>query len=155
MTDHQQAVAYAAAWDAYSKLVTQHAKHAREAAIQAVGDREKVTASAEDGTVLGRLDYHAPKPTYGITDMAAFTRWVASRRPHEIIGVNPAFVAWVNSQAQRNGGLVADPETGEVIPGVGRTLTAGGYRLTTTREAVERARVMLGGVLLAIEEGRG
>jgi hypothetical protein len=57
-----------------------------------------------------------------VEDMTALTRWMEQRYPTEVEtvrSIRPAFLAGFLPRAKPAGDVVCDPETGEVIPGLG------------------------------------
>lgn len=103
-------------------------------------DSEKVTAKDAAGEIMGTLTQAPDKMVWGVVDPTVYKAWIEARRPDQIVTVvNAMFTKWVLDQAERNDGIVADPETGEMIPGLGREKRFGSFTLRKT--AVARARV--------------
>ena len=101
---------------------------------------------------LGKLTKNPDRMVWGITDPTAFKAWVTAHRPDMLTtAVNPTFVAWVLKEAEAADGVVGDPDTGQVIPGIGQEKRIGTFVVNKTAEAKKRAaavieQMMSGGV---------
>lgn len=69
---------------------------------------------------IGTWSLPVSKETATVTDGAALTAWVKGRYPSEVVEVvNPAFQQALLSRLVLVGEHVADPATGEIVPGLG------------------------------------
>lgn len=89
---------------------------------------------------LGKLTQNSDRMAWDITDPDALKRWVAENRPeHLATSVHPAYAQWVLKEAEANDGVVGDPETGKMIPGLGKVRRIGTFTVTKSPEAKRRA----------------
>lgn len=118
---------------------------------------EKVTATLPDGTKVGAVSRTKVIQSAVITDMAAFTEWVARTHPEEMIKPDPfvraSFLEWIKQTVKRNGAPV-DPRSGEIIPGMEIRDGTAMYKVTPTDEGrdVIKARIknLIGAEMLAL-----
>ena len=87
-------------------------REARDALLYTMRPGDRLTAW-DDETDLGMVYVTKPKPTYRITDPAAFLAWVEANRPDEI--VTTVAVSGNFTELIRRQGEAVDPETGEVV----------------------------------------
>lgn len=123
------------------EMLTQ-AKYAAEQVAEEMRQlgSDRVTVTDEDLAELGKLTKNPDRKVWGITDPHAFKEWVKAKRPeHLTYAVNPAFAAWVLKEAEVADGVVGDPDTGELIPGVGRETRIGTFVVKKAALAKERA----------------
>jgi hypothetical protein len=79
-----------------------------------------------------------------VTDVEALTKWVAQRYPEEIERIErirEAFLSVLPGRLRADGGVVCDPGTGEIVPGVG--VRAGGVPGTLSVRPTADARAVL------------
>lgn len=95
-----------------------------------------------------------------VSDSAALTRWVTNRYPTEVEMVPTVRPAWLTGFLQRaspSGDVVADPSTGEVVPGLavrpGGEFAGVTVRATSTAKEVFAALASTGLRRLAVEAG--
>lgn len=96
---------------------------------------------------VGSVSLAVSKETVEIVDEQAFRKWVVERYPDKLVHtvtVSPAWQKTFLEQARRESDeeFVADPETGEVIPGV--SLKPGGEPRSLTIRVESEAKQMLG-----------
>ncbi|MFF4652784.1 hypothetical protein [Streptomyces sp. NPDC001380] len=89
-------------------------------AARAELDLKSVRVTLPDGTPIATLTLVDPRPAVVVADEGAFTAWAAENHPGEVEVVVRVRAAW---QRQFLAGLaclepVADPRTGEVVPGL-------------------------------------
>lgn len=105
---------------------------------------DRVTVSDPELAELGKLTKNPDRMVWGITDSHAFKQWVEKRHPEHLVhAVNPAYAAWVLKEAEVTDGNAADPETGELIPGVGQEKRIGTFVVTKSKVAKERAAAVV------------
>lgn len=122
---------------------------------------EKVSATLPDGTKVGAVGRTKVIQSPVVTDMAAFTAWVAEHHPEEMVTPDPfvraSYLEYVKTSAKRNGKAI-DERTGEVIPGIELRDGTAMYRVTPTDEGrdIVRARIrnLISAELLALPPGK-
>lgn len=87
-------------------------REARDALLYTMRPGDRLTAW-DDETDLGMVYVTKPRPTYRITDPAAFLAWVETNRPDEIV-TTVAVSANLTERVRAHGELV-DLVTGEVV----------------------------------------
>ena len=69
---------------------------------------------------VARVTLGTTKTAPYVTDIEKLTAWVAAKYPDELLTViRPAFATRLLGMVRVCGDVVADPETGEIVPGVG------------------------------------
>lgn len=152
-SDARQRVNEAIFWAAVADAVSVVCDAAREEAQGAMitGDHEKITATTDDGVSLGTFSRTLETQVWDLTDPDAYREWVIAKRPDQTVAVvNSMFTKWVLAQAAANDGIVADPETGEMIPGIGRRPKPGRFTMRRTDEARARARDVLRAIVAGV-----
>ncbi|MGC4106070.1 MAG: hypothetical protein QM753_06905 [Thermomicrobiales bacterium] len=104
---------------------------------------------------LGHVLMTNPKPGRRVVDWAAFTRWVETYAPDQIITtvqISPGFIKRLTTA-----GEYVDPESGEVLvpDGLGTTVGTPQLRVDTTDVAKDVARGLLGRALAELEAAPG
>ena len=89
------------------------------AALDDVG-ADSVPAELPDGTRVSKSALISPTPRASVDDEGAFSAWVETSRPDEIIKtVRESYKRVVLERlASTPDGIAIDPDTGEVVPGV-------------------------------------
>jgi hypothetical protein len=110
--------AMAAAWAKSAKEIRARVEADARAEFEANGNG--VTWTMRDlGKVILPLSVEAPT----VADADVLLKWVAKRHPEQVetvLQVRPAFQTWLLKNVQiGEGAVVIDPETGEVVPGLG------------------------------------
>lgn len=118
-------------------------------------DVNNLTVRAGDGTELGKVVRVAGSTAAKVTDERAFFAWVKANRPDQLRTIiDPEFRRAILKCATAEG-LAADAETGEVIPGIEITETAGHISVKDNDAAKNMAKaVILGGGLLALGQAK-
>lgn len=138
----KKAVFWAAVYDLFKDVATLSKDDAVRLMLEQ--DNERVTATDDAGDIMGTLTHSPDKMVWGVVDPEAYKAWIAAKRPDQIVTVvNAMFTKWVLDQAERNDGIVADPETGEMIPGLGREKRFGSFTLRKTATARARVRELV------------
>lgn len=93
------------------------------------------------------------KPAAAVTDLGALLAWTKAKRPEmtEVV-LRGAWVDFVKRLTVESGGLPADPETGERIPGVDLIESTRSIRVECTDTARNDARAFLAGLRRLDEE---
>jgi hypothetical protein len=120
MGDMKQAARSAMAAQLIAKLVGDHAGGFKSDLLTLMADSgaERVRVHDDDGTDLGAVSITAGRTSAKVTDVAAFTAWVADRYPTEMVQqVREAFARKLLDAAVAAGEPV-DAVTGELMPGV-------------------------------------
>lgn len=111
--------------------------------LLAVEDVDRMTIRADDGTELGKITRTGRTPKASITDEAAFMAWVKANRPDQIRTiVDTEYRRAVIKRAAADG-IAADPETGEVIPGIEVGESEGGIRVTDNAASRNLGKALL------------
>jgi hypothetical protein len=104
------------------------------------GDRKG--AVLPDGGDVGTVSVTKGRKTISVTDEAAFLAWVREHSPHNIEvteRVRPAYTKSVTDGGQARYGMVVDPNSGEIIPGLA---LREGDPYVTVRQSDEQAEVL-------------
>jgi hypothetical protein len=120
MGDMKQAARSAMAAQLISALVADHGRAFKADLLAQMvdGGSERQRVRDDDGTDLGTVSTSAGRKAAKVTDVRAFTDWVAQRYPTELVQVvAEAFVRKLLDAALAAEAPV-DVRTGEVIPGV-------------------------------------
>lgn len=141
MGDMRQAARSAMAAQLISKLVGEHAGTYKTdlLALMADSGAERVRVTDDDDTDLGSVSVSSGRTLAKVTDVQAFTAWVADRYPYEMVQqVREAFAKKLLDAASAAGEPV-DTVTGEVMPGV--EVSVGDSYLTVRPSADAKSRM--------------
>lgn len=101
------------------EFLRQDATAAIKQANESLGVKS-LEVSLPGGKVVAALSLAAPDPSPSVHDEQAFAEWVSAGYPTEVVPtVRPAFKKSLLGRLEVAGDGAVDPETGEVVPGVG------------------------------------
>lgn len=133
---------WAAVYDLFKDLAALSKDDAVRLMLEA--DSERVTATDREGQVMGTLTHSQDQMVYGIIDPIAYRKFVDEHRPDQLVTtINAMFTKWVLAEAERHEGIVGDPQTGQLIPGIGREKRIGTFTLRKTATARARVRDLI------------